>query len=1121
MKKKLLIITLLVFATSIFAQKLTTNNGHTYGIDHSCFSNSGKYILSASDDGSIKLWNTQTRQEVRSFIGHEEMIKGIEFLPGDMSFISASYDGVVKLWDIITGENIKTINYPHKIYLFALSPDRKVFAYIADGHILYVKSINDELIFKQRLLVEDTYCLSFSPICASDPEGGKYLLSGANLQYDNSKIFIWETNTGKLIHEIYDKKNRIGDVKFGYDGKTLIGCGGKTKNGETWIWNINTGKEIALIKTGYKKQFCVALSPDGRYCATSGGIQDDIYICDLINKKLITSLYGHEFDVKSLNFSNDGKYLLSSGWENFMVLWDAKSKYWRKVSIINGKTDAVNSVKFSPVTKNDVVGGKFLLSGQGDPFEFHGHMRLWCMQNHFENHTINSHKILIPCVDYSSDGSMIAGSGFDLTAVLLDTRTDKVLHDFKSEYSPDRGYSSVSFSPSTNKDPKGSKYLAVTCDDYNCKNVFIYDTYSGEKVKDIITENRNIRKAKFSLDGEKIASKGSLGVLISDFETGEEIVNIYKYNAVAKDFCFNNKGNIITAGSDSLVSIWDAESGRNLRNLKGHNGELNSVALSPDGNCIFSAGADKTIIQWDFETGNKIKEFNGHAATIQSLDVTPNGKLLASASMDGHIKIWEIETAEQIATMIALDDKNEYIIYTPDYYYTGTKGAFNDVYFVNGLDIYQFDQFDLQYNRPDIVYSRLGMSSNETFLAYKKAYEKRLRKMDFDPSNFEKTLSFNIPELDILDDIGLYETVDNQSFEFNINARDKKFKLSRLFVEVNGVPLYGVQGQLLSQKTKKITNRSIQVNLCKGKNKIKVSVMNKKGVESIAKSIEINYKPKQIVKPTLYVVSIGVSKYQNADYNLTYADKDANDFTELMKMNSKAFKEVKVFNFNNQNAKKEDILAIRSELEKSKVDDHVIVFIASHGLLDDDLDYYIAMHDCNFENPKNGGLNYNALEKLLDEIPARNKLMFIDACHSGEVDKEESMLVDADMENSEGVNYRGFKALKTNNSGIDLKSSFELMKELFADLRRNNGTVVISSAGGGEYAFESSEWKNGVFTYALLEGLKSENADADKNGEIMVSELRDYIFNRVKNLTNGKQNPTSRRENLEFDFRVW
>jgi len=95
------------------------------------------------------------------------------------------------------------------------------------------------------------------------------------------------------------------------------------------------------------------------------------------------------------------------------------------------------------------------------------------------------------------------------------------------------------------------------------------------------------------------------------------------------------------------------------------------------------------------------------------------------------------------------------------------------------------------------------------------------------------------------------------------------------------------------------------------------------------------------------------------------------------------------------------------------------------------------------------------------------------------------------------------------------------MKELFVDLRRGTGAIVISSSGGGEFAYESPKWKNGVFTYAFLEGIKSGNADANEDGEILVSEIREYAFDKVQQLTNNMQNPTSRRDNLEFDFRVW
>jgi hypothetical protein len=82
----------------------------------------------------------------------------------------------------------------------------------------------------------------------------------------------------------------------------------------------------------------------------------------------------------------------------------------------------------------------------------------------------------------------------------------------------------------------------------------------------------------------------------------------------------------------------------------------------------------------------------------------------------------------------------------------------------------------------------------------------------------------------------------------------------------------------------------------------------------------------------------------------------------------------------------------------------------------------------------------------------------------------------------------------------------------------NNGTTVISSAGGTEFAIESENWRNGAFTYCLLYGLSSGDADLNKNKLITLSELQEYLLFEVNRITNGSQTPTSRVENLNNDF---
>ena len=93
------------------------------------------------------------------------------------------------------------------------------------------------------------------------------------------------------------------------------------------------------------------------------------------------------------------------------------------------------------------------------------------------------------------------------------------------------------------------------------------------------------------------------------------------------------------------------------------------------------------------------------------------------------------------------------------------------------------------------------------------------------------------------------------------------------------------------------------------------------------------------------------------------------------------------------------------------------------------------------------------------------------------------------------------------------------MKSLFNDYKRGNGAFVISAAVGKEYAFESKEWGNGVFTYSLLNAMQDLTVDEYNNSQsVNISMLRDYIYEKVKELTNNQQKPTSRSENLEFDW---
>lgn len=545
------------------------------------------------------------------------------------------------------------------------------------------------------------------------------------------------------------------------------------------------------------------------------------------------------------------------------------------------------------------------------------------------------------------------------------------------------------------------------------------------------------------------------------------------------------------------------------------------VSFSPDDKLISYTDELRNIYLVDPVTKKRIfKAATGHSSTISAIKFNKPYNYIATAGHDGLIRFWDLNSGELLVSLAAFGE-DDFIYINPENYYYSTKGAMNYIAFTEKDKLYTFDQFDLKFNRPDIVFSKLKYSDASEIEAYKKAYTKRVQKMGFVSVDIVGKL--NIPEIKIvnIDDFPISTT--NGDISVKLNARDSLLKIERINVWVNDVPVYGTNGYSVHNKNSKNVTIDCPIKLSAGRNKIQVSSLNEKGFESLKETFSIIFDTRKS-KPDLYLIAIGVSQYQNPAYNLEFAAKDAEDVASLFsKGKNKVFGNIHTVTVLNKDATVANILKLKTQLESTNVDDVVILFFAGHGVLDSELNYYLATTEIDMDKLSKTALRYDNLEDIFDGIPARKKVMIIDACHSGEVDKEEEFTeVNTDNDDVFVVSrdIRSASALESRTK-ITTQNSFELMKMMFADIRRGTGSTVISSAGGGEYAYETGEAKNGVFTYVLKNGITSRKADLNKDGAIMISELRDYVSRTVSKLTRGSQNPTYRRENLEFDFRIW
>ncbi len=482
-------------------------------------------------------------------------------------------------------------------------------------------------------------------------------------------------------------------------------------------------------------------------------------------------------------------------------------------------------------------------------------------------------------------------------------------------------------------------------------------------------------------------------------------------------------------------------------------------------------------------------------------------------------QVWKMEPFSKLFDVVWDDDLNLSFFCTDGFYSTSSKSIKKVA--VRSYDhVYPFDQFDLRLNRPDIVLERLG-APEEAIAIAKQLRGKRLKRMGVTEEMLQP--DFHLPEVEILSDIPS-STADDE-LELKVKARDSRYPLDRLRVYVNGVPVNGKEGELLRDTKSQTLERTIPIKLAAGRDKIQVSVLNSAGVESLYANAEVQCTASR-PKPTLYAVAMGVSEYANPEWNLKYATKDATDILARIRSKSgSSYCEVKEILLTDREVTKENLGKIRMFLSKAAVDDTVLMFVAGHGLLDSKYDYYFGTSDIDFDNPSGKGIAFEEFDDLLAEIPCLRKSLLIDTCHAGELDEDEKIALVAAQSAPSGqqiamhpVGARGMN-VKAIEGARGRSEWHDRLQGLFVDLRRGSGSTILSSSAGAEYALESSEQRNGLFTYAVLEALDGkEGVDADKDGAVTMTELAEYVKSRVATLTNNKQSPNVRRVNLESDF---
>ena len=243
-------------------------------------------------------------------------------------------------------------------------------------------------------------------------------------------------------------------------------------------------------------------------------------------------------------------------------------------------------------------------------------------------------------------------------------------------------------------------------------------------------------------------------------------------------------------------------------------------------------------------------------------------------------------------------------------------------------------------------------------------------------------------------------------------------------------------------------------------------------------------------KPRLYVLAIGVSRYQDPGLVLAFASADAGDVAAALKAQEGGiYREVVAKVLRDEDATLRNVQeGLDGIARQTTARDVAVVFMAGHGTTEDDK-YYFLPADVDIGRLQQTAAPQDEIRKRLVQIRG-TALFFFDTCQSGSV-MGRPRLAQPDV-----------------NGVVNDFTSAE------------NGIVVFAASEGREVAYEEKSWGHGAFTKALLEVLNGQVDIFRGRREITVAGLEFWLSDRVKELTKDRQHPTSVKPNAIRDIAV-
>jgi WD40 repeat protein/tRNA A-37 threonylcarbamoyl transferase component Bud32 len=616
--------------------------GHTQTVDDVLFSPDGRYLLTTSDDATIRLWDMKHGGS-RVLTGHTDEVWRLTFSPDGRTFATASKDRTVRIWSLETGESRALTGYPGSVDSVAFTPD---------GQHLAVTNRGDSLVRVWNVasgVLERTLETGLSPLSmlVLSPDGRYALVH----ELQGSRAMILDLKGGPSHTLEHD--GTVKAIAFSPKGDLAV-TGGLDETVRAWDPRTGQGRVLGQRLGGISY---IAFSRDGRQLAT-GTSEGQLRLWNVETGK--SDLLGsHEGRINEILFSRDGRLIATSSDDRSARLWELATGHSR---VLRGHQGATYSMDFS-------MDDRWLAVGSYDSTT-----RMYAVKAE-SNRLLAKTPVALNTLVASPSGKHLASKGADGVLRLFEAATGvSVLQEPLGvgesgliEFSPDgrwlaagakegrvRIWDAATWRPARQLTGHTGAITALAFR-RDGQALATADASGGirlwgpdlEQSRSIGQHGGEVVQLALSPDGQRLASGSRKGeIRVWDIATGN-FLELRGHEDKVSGLLFSPDSQRLVSGSlDHTLRIWDLATGTSQRAGASGNGVL-EILMSPDGDLLISSSVKDGILRlWDARTGTSRGVLQGHQGDITGMALSPDGRRLASSSADATVRLWDLATKE-------------------------------------------------------------------------------------------------------------------------------------------------------------------------------------------------------------------------------------------------------------------------------------------------------------------------------------------------------------------------------------------------------------------------------------------------------------------------------------------